>query len=187
MASPSVSLAQARVKAEEVRTILGPGGDPFTEMAERQARVTVRSFGDVAAELVAAKAFTHPKDRRQWTMTLEVYAAPLAKPRCPAITTDDVVAMLRPIWARSRSPQTTARAHRNRPQQRRRLGLRSGENPARWRGHLDHVLGKPQGRSKHFAAMPYGEVPAFWPRLVADNSIGAKALQARHPHRRPLR
>jgi integrase len=59
------------------------------------------------------------------------------------------------------------------------MGLRSGPNPARWRGHLDQLLAKPGkiARVEHYAAMPYGEIPAFIAALRQEPSIAARALE----------
>jgi integrase len=56
--------------------------------------------------------------------------------------------------------------------------LRSGENPARWRGNLEHVLHKPDEMQRgHHAAMPYADLPAFMPKLRAVDGVGARALE----------
>ena len=64
-------------------------------------------------------------------------------------------------------------------------GLRSGENPARWKGHLDHLLPDRQAvkSTKHFTALSYNEVPAFMARLREEDSVGGGTLSGiSHPH-----
>ncbi|MER2509209.1 MAG: integrase arm-type DNA-binding domain-containing protein [Amaricoccus sp.] len=176
-----VSLAAARVKAEEVREILGRGGDPFREMGERQARVKARTFGEIADELIEVKAptFRNAKHLDQWRMTLAVYAKPLRKLPVAEVSTDDVAAVLRPIWA---TKAETAGRLRGRVEAvldyAKALGLRDGENPARLKGHLDHILGKrPRLTRGHHAAMPWADVPAFFARLREAEGFGARALE----------
>ena len=56
-------------------------------------------------------------------------------------------------------------------------GLREGENPARWRGHLDKLLPKPTEKKKHHAAMPFEDVPAFLVELSDRQEVAARALE----------
>lgn len=176
-----VSLATARDKANAVREILGRGGDPFKELPERVARAKPRTFGEIADELLAAKEgdFRNEKHKAQWKMTLEVYAKPLRKLPVSDVSTDDVVRVLRPIW---QEKHETASRLRGRIEKvldyAKALKLRDGENPARWKGHLDHLLGARQKLTRgHHKAMPYIDVPAFFQSLAAVEGIGARALE----------
>jgi integrase len=95
------------------------------------------------------------------------------------IETVDILRVLKPIW--QRIPETASRL-RGRIERvldaARAKGLRSGENPARWRGHLDNLLPARQKVTRgHFAAMPYKEVPAFTARLRESDGIAAVALE----------
>ena len=101
--------------------------------------------------------------RRAMEMTLRDYAAPLRRLPVGEIATDDVLAVLKPIW--NEKPETASRL-RGRIERvldaAKAQGLRSGENPARWRGHLDQLLPKRQRLTRgHHAAMTYADVPAF--------------------------
>lgn len=176
-----VSLAAARNKAEEVRGILGRGGDPFKELPERIAAVKPKTFGECADDLLAAKEsqFRNDKHKAQWKMTLEVYAKPLRKIPVADVSTDDVVRVLRPLW---QEKQETASRLRGRIEKvldyAKALKLRDGENPARWKGHLDHILGKREKLSRgHHAAMRYADMPAFMAKLRTLGSISARALE----------
>ena len=101
-----------------------------------------------------------------------------AKP-VDTVTTDDVLAVLKPIW--TTKPETASRV-RGRIEKvldaAKAKGFREGENPARWRGHLDHLLPR---RSKlargHHAAMPYDEVAAFVAGLREREALAALALE----------
>ena len=114
-----VSLAAAREKADEVRAILGRGGDPFTELASR--RSTGRTFGAVAADYIMSMqgGWRNEKHRAQWRMTLlgEIgkadkdgkpikaaidYCAALRKRPVADINTDDVLKVLKPICVNRR-------------------------------------------------------------------------------------
>ena len=100
-------------------------------------------------------------------MTLKVYAAPLREKPVDNITTEDVLAVLRPIWLEK--PETASRL-RGRVERvlnaAKAKGYRIGENPAAWRGHLDNLLPKPSRLSRgHHAAMDYQDIPAFIAKL----------------------
>jgi len=112
-------------------------------------------------------------------MTLTNYAAPLRSKPINEIGTDDVLGVLTPLW-QSKS-ETTSRL-RGRIERvldaARAKGLRSGENPARWRGHLDHLLPKRHKLTRgHHAAMPYVDVPAFMVDLRGREAVAALALE----------
>ncbi len=177
----TVSLAVARRKADEIRAILGSGGDPFKDMAERQARTHRLSFGDAADSLIEAMSpeWTNKKHLAQWEMTLRVYAKPLRSKSVDEIYVEDVLRTLKPIWL---TKAETARRTRMRIEKvldhAAARGMRSGENPARWKGNLDHLLPS-QGKLKkgHHAALPYQDAPEFVSRLRTREGIGARALE----------
>jgi integrase len=175
-----VSLAAVRDKADEVRGILGRGGDPFTELSSRRA--TSRTFGAFVDEWISGmeEGWRNEKHRAQWKMTLgTTYCASLRKRPIGEITTDDVIKVLKPIW---RTKAETARRIRGRIERAldaaRAAGERSGENPARWRGHLSELLSKPEKLQRgHHKAIPYQDVPAFMERLRAMGSISALSVE----------
>jgi len=112
-------------------------------------------------------------------MTLREYAAPLRRLPVDKITTDDVLSVLKPIW--NEKPETASRL-RGRIERvldaAKAQGLRSGENPARWRGHLDQLLPKRQRLTRgHHAAMSYTDVPAFVGELQVRQATAALALE----------
>jgi Arm DNA-binding domain len=163
---PAVSLAKAREKAAEARKLLASGINPIdARKAARQAQDGAKTFGEAAEAFLAAKSheWRNVKHRGQWEMTLRKYAAPLWAKPVADIATADVLAVLQPLW-QSR-PETASRL-RGRVEAvldaAKAHGERQGENPARWRGHLDKLLPKRQKLTRgHHAAMPYAEVPAF--------------------------
>jgi len=177
-AYPEVTLAQARTKAMDARRLLSEGRDP---LAERN-KTTFLTFHDAALALIENKrsGWKNAKHASQWSSTLNTYAMPkLADLDVKAIETADVIAVLKPIW--SEKPETA-----NRLRQRieavldyaTAIGVRVGDNPARWRGHLDHLLPKPSKvrAVKHHAAMPYADVPDFLAALFQREGVPARAL-----------
>lgn len=175
-----VSLAAARDKADEVRAILGRGGDPFTELSSRRA--TSRTFGAFVDEWIGGmeEGWRNEKHRAQWKSTLgNGYCASLRKRPIGEVSTDDVLKVLKPIW---RTKAETARRIRGRIERAldaaRAAGERAGENPARWRGHLSELLSKPEKLQRgHHKAIPYKDVPAFMVKLRAMDGASAPAVE----------
>jgi integrase len=139
------------------------------------------TFGECADRVIEAMkpAWRNQKHKKQWEMTLRKYAVPLRPLPVNKITTDDVLSVLKPIW---NSKCETASKLRGRIERvldaAKAQGLRSGENPARWRGHLDQLLPKRPRRTRgHHAAMPYADVPAFMAKLRARDATAALALE----------
>ncbi|HEY0649599.1 Arm DNA-binding domain-containing protein, partial [Phenylobacterium sp.] len=152
-----VSLAEARAKATAAREIVRDGRDPIEDRKAAAAPVRAWTFGEVADEFVSALSpqWRNDKHRAQWRMTLNVYAAPLRPLLVDKIETADVLSVLKPVW--QSKPETASRL-RGRIERvldaARARGLRSGENPARWRGHLDHLLPRRQKLTRgHHMAM----------------------------------
>lgn len=142
-----VSLAKARERAAAIRLLLLDGQDPRIERAKSKA---TKDFGTFAMELLKdiEGGFKNPKHRQQWQNTLKTYAKPLFGLRIDRVTTEDVLAVLQPIWLTK--PETASRL-RGRIERvldaAKAKGLRTGENPARARGHLDLLLPKSKWRS----------------------------------------
>ena len=173
-----VPLADARERAAEARRLLARDLNPIDE---RKRGGGIPMFGALAADvwesLVAG--FRNEKHKAQWRMTLEIYAAPLRSKPVDTISTEDVLAVLKPIW--TAKPETASRL-RGRIEKvldaAKAKGFRKTENPARWRGHLDHLLPKPLKLSRgHHAAMPYEELPAFMGELRQRQATAALALE----------
>jgi integrase len=123
--------------------------------------------------------FRNEKHKAQWKTTLETYATPLRAKPVDSIATDDVLAILQPIWT---TKSVTASRVRGRIEKvldaAKAKGYRQGENPARWRGHLDHLLPKQSKlRRGHHPALPYQDVAVFVGRLRESDSLAARALE----------
>jgi integrase len=173
----AVPLAQARVLAEKARQDCAAGRDPI---AVRDAAVS-KTFGEIADELIAIKApeWRNEKHADQWRMTLAVYCAPIRAKEVASIQTDDVLNILRPLWLTRRETASRLRARIEAVLDAAKAkGLRTGENPARWRGHLDLLLSKRKKLDRpHHPAMAYKEVPAFLAALREQPTVAALALE----------
>ena len=114
---------------------------------ERKRTGGVPTFGEVADQVREALSagFRNEKHKAQWKSTLATYAAPLSNKPVDTVATDDVLAVLKPIWT---TKAETASRLRGRIEKvldaAKAKGFREGENPARWRGHLDHLLPRPR-------------------------------------------
>jgi integrase len=173
-----VPLARARELAAAARAKLAEGINP-KDAARRPLEGA--TFGECADRVIEAMrpSWRSSKHAAQWTLTLRGYAAPLRRLPVDKITTDDVLSVLKPLW--NAKPETASRL-RGRIERvldaAKAQGLRSGENPARWRGHLDQLLPKRQRLARrHHAAMPYREVPAFMAALRQMDGTAARGLE----------
>jgi integrase len=181
----AVSLAEARQKANDARSQRVNGVDPIqARSATRQAtKAASTTFKTCAESYVASHSpsWTSERHTEQWQKTLEAYVYPqIGEMSVEQVDTAAVRTVLDPIWFDI--PETASRV-RNRIElildAARANGLRNGDNPARWRGHLDKLL---PARSKlqvvkHHPAMSYDKLPAFMARLRERNGASRRALE----------
>jgi integrase len=177
-----VSLAEARDAAAEARRVLASGRNPIeVRRAAADAQQYATTFGAFADALVTelAHGFRNEKHVAQWKMTLTTYAASLRSKPLDAIGTDDVLGVLAPIWQTKSETASRLRGRIERVLDAAKArGLRTGENPARWRGHLDKLLPKRRKLARgHHAAMAYEDVPEFIARLREREAVAAQALE----------
>jgi integrase len=172
-----VTLARARELASQARSKLAEGSSPRAARRPTEGA----TFGECADRLIEAMrpSWRNEKHAAQWKMTLHNYAAPIRGLPVGQITTDDVLSVLKPLW--NTKPETAARL-RGRVERvldaAKAQGLRSAENPARWRGHLDQLLPKRQRLTRgHHAAMNYAELPSFMRDLKDRQATAAAALE----------
>lgn len=176
----TISLRQARDKAQEIRDILGRRGDPFMEASDRRAAIKLETFGSVADTFISIMkpSWSNPKHVAQWELTLgDAYCLKLRKIAVQEIDTEHVLQVLTPVW--QKKPETASRL-RGRIEKvldyAKAKGWRSGDNPARWNGHLKNALPIRKKESvKHHEAMQYQSVPEFYQSL--SDAMAAKALQ----------
>lgn len=180
-AYPGVGLAKARKLAAECRELAAEGRDPIAERMAAQAASSEPTFGECADAFITSmsSSWRNEKHRAQWKMTLEVYAQKIRATKVSKIDTNDVLAVLNPIW--TKKPETASRLRgriENVLDFAKAKGWRTGENPALWRGHLKNVLPARQKLTRgHHAAMPYADVPAFVADLRGRAAIAAMALE----------
>jgi integrase len=185
---PALSLAEARGKADNFRKQVKDGIDPIA--ARDAQRATLRreasqavTFEQCAKAYIASHevGWKNDKHRAQWRSTLAAYVYPLVgNLPVKSIDTGLVMKILEPIW--TAKPETASRL-------RGRIevilswakvrGYRDGENPAQWRGHLDHLLPAKSKVRKvvHHAALSYTEMPTFMQLLKGESSPSARALE----------
>jgi integrase len=184
----TVSLAEARDRALECRKLREQGIDPIDarEAAKCEAalaRSRSLKFKDAAEAYINSHrvAWKSDKHAAQWPATLVKFAYPvIGDVPLQLIDTILVMKVIEPIW--STIPETASRL-------RGRIesvldwatvrGYRAGDNPARWRGHLDKLLpAKAKVRKiKHHSALPYAELPAFLVALREQDGVAARALE----------
>jgi integrase len=183
----TISVADARHKAQEARKQLADGVDPIEARAtalesRRVEAAKAITFDQCVEALIATRraGWKNAKHAEQWRSTLATYASPkIGKLPVQMIDTARVMEVLRPIWA---TKPETARRVRGRIEavlaSAKVLGYRSGDNPAQWRNHLDQLL-PPRSKVRgvvHHAALPYQELPAFMARLYCREGTAARAL-----------
>jgi integrase len=184
----TVTLSEAREAASECRKLTLQGIDPIEHRKKERERARLDSaktmtFDQCRDAYIAAHApsWKNAKHRAQWMNTLTTYATPIfGSVSVQSIDVGLVTKVLDPIW--STKPETASRI-RGRIEGvldwAKARGLRDGENPARWRGHLDQVL--PASSKirliKHHEALPYREIADFMTALRERHSVAAKALE----------
>jgi integrase len=182
------TLAEARERAREFRKLRDQGNDPVEmRKADRQQiqleAAKAMTFKQCAAAYIKAHGagWRNPKHAAQWPATLATYVEPIfgAMP-VQAVDVGLVMKAVEPIW--TVKPETAGRV-------RGRIeaildwatarGYRQGENPARWRGHLENLLPKRSKvrRVEHHAALPYAELADFMAALREQEGVGARALE----------
>ncbi|MBS0229396.1 MAG: integrase arm-type DNA-binding domain-containing protein [Proteobacteria bacterium] len=183
----AVTLAQARVEASKLRSALQTGVDPIQShreavQAARVKRAKVKTFGDCCATYIKAHrpGWRNAKHAQQWCNTLDTYAADLLPLPVNEVDTDLVLSVLEPIWATKTETATRVRQRiENVLDMAKARGLRRGENPARWRGHLQNLLPEVAKVKKVTprAALPYEDMPAFWQDLSERDTLASLALR----------
>ena len=184
-----VTLAQAREKALQYRRLLRDQGiDPLASRAANRAKAALDAakgitFKECASRYIAAHeaAWRNAGHREQWPASLGAYVYPVfGDLPVSAVSTALVTKALEPIWA---VKTETASRIRGRIEAvldwAKARGYRDGENPARWRGHLENLF---PARSKvarvvHHPALPYAGLPVFMATLRGRPGVGARALE----------
>jgi integrase len=183
-----VTLAEARDLAAKARRVVRDGRDPIAErdVARLQKKLEAAkaiTFKDCAERYIAAHAagWRNPKHASQWTNTLATYGyRTLGELPAQAVNVGLVMQVLEPIW--TTKPETASRV-RGRIESvldwATARGYRQGENPARWRGHLENLLPKKNKihEVEHHAALSYRDIGDFIVELRKQESVAARALE----------
>lgn len=185
---PAVTLAKARENAREARDKVRKGADPIEDAkaarsALAAARAAALTFEQCAQKYIEANktGWKNVKHAGQWASTLEQYAFPVVGHLLVRdVALSHVLSILEPIWT---TKTETASRLRGRIESVLDWATvrkyRTGENPARWKGHLDKLLPKPGNVAtvEHHAAIPVADVGVFMEKLRAQSSTGARALE----------
>ena len=185
---PDVSLAEAREAAAECRRLVRNGTDPIEHRREQRAAMarersqSRRYFRDCAETYINTHrhAWKNKKHASQWSNTLAAHAYPkIGDLPVAEISTANILSVLEPIWLTKNETANRVRLRIEKILDWAAVkNYRSGGNPARWRGHLDHLLPKPSKvhSTRHFAAMPWKDAPDFIADLSRESCLSAKAL-----------
>ncbi|HTZ35206.1 MAG TPA: integrase arm-type DNA-binding domain-containing protein, partial [Stellaceae bacterium] len=184
----TIGLADARDRARRARALILDGVDPIearrvTRLAAKRQAARAQTFKACAEAYLAQHraAWRNPKHAAQWSSTLQRYVYPVfGDATVDAVDVELVLKAVEPIW--NTKPETAGRV-------RGRIetildwatarGYRQGENPARWRGHLENLLPKKSKvrRVEHHAALPYADIGGFMVDLRQQQGVGARALE----------
>ena len=182
------SLAETRERATQARKLRADGIDPLDYKRAQRAALAAANAKKMTFEQCALgfikdneAEWGNAKHRYEWEATLRRYVYPtLGSLPIEVIDTPLLLRVVKPLW--QRVPTTASRV----------LGrihavigwatvhhYRSGDNPARWQGHLEHALPalSKVAKVEHHAALPYAQVGAFMTKLRKDSSIGARCLE----------
>lgn len=182
------SLVEARLKAKDARQLVDAGRDPIVERdaerqrSELQAALSM-SFSQCAEAYIATHraGWKNPKHAKQWESTLANYAGPvMGSLPVAAIDTPMVLKVLEPIWATTNETASRLRGRIESVLDWATVrGYRTGDNPARWKGHLDSLLAAPAKvqKVKHHPALPHEQIAGFMVDLKHRPGIAPQALQ----------
>jgi integrase len=188
----AISLSEAREKAAELHKKVREGRDPLDERDAEAAKAKVNAAKAAAAAItfracaekyiaVRSAGWRNAKHAAQWPQSLEDYAYPvIGDLPVGAVETGHVTQILEPMWA---TKTETASRVRGRIESvldfAKTHGWRSGENPARWKGHIENILPRKNkvARVEHHHALPWREMGTFMQKLRATTSVAARCLE----------
>lgn len=179
----TVTLSEANQELAKQKKLVSKKIDPLKakDAAKVERNKKTATFDTVAADYIAAQrdGWKSAKHAQQWERTLATYASPVIGHLAPAdITTEHLLEILQPIWSTKRE---TASRVRNRIElvlnAAKARKLRTGENVATWRGHLDKLLSKAKKKKEHHPALQWEQMPAFWQSMNGHDDMSAQALK----------
>ena len=181
------TLDEARERARKSRQLLRDGVDPIEDRKAKRAAQALDdakhiTFADAAKKYSEAHedAWTNAKHRQQFMTTMRQHVFPIIGGLpVAAIDTGLILRVVEPMWPGLRPTAIRVRGRIEKVLDWAAVrGYRTGDNPARWRGHLSEVL--PVGKKAqvaHHAALPYADMPEFIADLNASGYIGVQALE----------
>jgi len=186
---PAITLKDARARATAARNEINQGSRPTArwkptapanQPAEPEKRPTFSNFAKSCIDSKKAE-WRNAKHGAQWYATIKDYADPvIGEKHLDEIDTDDILKILNPIW---HTKTVTASRLRGRIEwvlaSATTRKLRTGLNPATWRGHLETILPKPNKikEEEHHKALPYQDIPEFIGKLKEMDGVAALALE----------
>ena len=183
---PAVSLAEARVKASELKSQIRNGIDPIAHKQEQleklhSLKLREKTFSECAEVVIANKTreLKNQKHIEQWSSTLETYIYPTLGDRTiGSITKVEIAEVLKPIWV---DKNETAKRIRGRIETifdyAKAMGYFVGDNPAEWKGNLEPILGNFKQEPRPHPSLPYEQVADFIQHLRQKKGIAPKALE----------
>jgi integrase len=182
-----VTLAEARELSNECNRLVTRGLNPKEERerikAEKQAEKSNSiTFSEASKQYIEIHkaSWKDKKHEQQWKNTLETYAfETIGKKSCSAITKEDVLKVLTPIWTTKTETATRVRGRiESVLDWAKAKGYIKGENVAVLKGNLKALLPqiKKKQRVQHHRAMPYDDVPSFFSIIKEDPSVSSRAL-----------
>jgi integrase len=177
---PVVYVEEARELALELRRALLRGEDPARVLRRNRSEPTFREAAEALID-VKAEECRNAKHRQQWRTTLETYVYPrFGHVPVREVTVQHILEVLSPVWTKKTETATRLRGRIEEVlDYARAQGWRDGENPARWRGHLDQLLPKPSRvrTVRHHPALDWRQLPEFVAELRAMDGMAARALE----------
>ena len=185
---PDVTLAGAYDAARKAREKIKEGTDPILSRKQAQSALITAQLAEVTFDKCATAyidahgdTWRNPKHRAQWTNTLATYASPvIGKMLVADVAQAHVMQILSPIWKTKTETATRVRGRLESVLDWAKVqGFRHGENPARWKGHLDKLLAAPGkiAKVRNHPAVPIDTVPAFMDDLRRRKGVSIKALE----------
>ena len=181
---PSIPLKKARELANECRVDVANDIDPIekrNEAKKKKCKLEAMTFEMAAFERhkIKQQEWSNGKHQQQWINTLKTYVFPyIGNKPLFKIEPSNIEKCLSPIWLEKKE---TAGRVRQRIEDvldwAKVMGFRDGENPARLKGNLEHLLPKQKKIVKHQPALSYKELPVFWTCLQEIESNSADALR----------
>lgn len=182
-AESAIGLGAVRKLAVKMREAVALGQDPRKVLEPPVAAKRVPTFKEFADDYISSveAGWKNPTHRKQWRNSLDQHAKAISDAKVDEVTTDDVLRILHPIWLSvpETASRVRARIERILDAAKARGHLRRDyANPARLKGHLDHLLPRQRGMTRgHHKALPYKDAAKFMEELRQRKAPAARCLE----------